>query len=368
MYDSKISRNTGGMIISHIDCSDNLTFKQTVAKELWKTGTPNKYLSHSCAKWVKVKGNDDYRLNYFQIDDLLLPGANNIQTIQFTPWSGEAMDKKLISITKEGVNIRFRFEGTIITSEKVEISQTSASLQLLNTLQLSAQVFPDKAEDKRIVWSSSNEKIASVDVNGLVTAVSPGVATITALAGDGKSEATCEVTVYAEGSTIIEPAQREVHVSWGGTEEPQTWIVRYKKSADEEFETMEVSGETMCILHYLTPDTEYVLQVCALIGNAESGNVVDATFKTEALNGDFHRIRGIRKDWKEGDRFWPVVDNIHKQVLKTVWKLDDDVFSDKEELVLPGGTHRLQVEVTTADGMTETIVRQIKVESKTEEQ
>jgi uncharacterized protein YjdB len=55
-------------------------------------------------------------------------------------------------------------------------------------------ILPANASDKTVVWSSSNAAIASV-LNGQVTGVSGGVATITATTNDGGFMATCQVTV-----------------------------------------------------------------------------------------------------------------------------------------------------------------------------
>ena len=65
-----------------------------------------------------------------------------------------------------------------------------------NTLQLSATVTPDNATNKTIKWASSDSDIATIDSNGLVTAVKPGTATITATTSTGLT-AKCEITVIA---------------------------------------------------------------------------------------------------------------------------------------------------------------------------
>ncbi len=59
-----------------------------------------------------------------------------------------------------------------------------------------ASIAPSNANHQSIYWSSSNTSVATVDMNGTVTAVSPGTATITAMAG--MKTATCEVTVSEE--------------------------------------------------------------------------------------------------------------------------------------------------------------------------
>lgn len=63
---------------------------------------------------------------------------------------------------------------------------------------LSATVAPETATDKSIKFTSNNETIATVTpVQGKVTGVKDGTATITATTANGKT-AVCEVTVTAE--------------------------------------------------------------------------------------------------------------------------------------------------------------------------
>ena len=54
-------------------------------------------------------------------------------------------------------------------------------------------MFPQAAEDRTVVWVSSDEAVATVDDRGLVTAVAEGEAVITAQAGD--QEAVCRIVV-----------------------------------------------------------------------------------------------------------------------------------------------------------------------------
>ena len=59
---------------------------------------------------------------------------------------------------------------------------------------LNATVWPDYATNTSVVWSSSDESIATVDSSGYVTAIGAGEATITVTADDGHTD-TCVVTV-----------------------------------------------------------------------------------------------------------------------------------------------------------------------------
>ena len=76
--------------------------------------------------------------------------------------------------------------------ERVVINQSALTLDEGTTAQLSAQVLP-AACSQRVLWSSGNTAVASVDQNGLVTAIKTGTTVITAEAGGKK--ATCTVTV-----------------------------------------------------------------------------------------------------------------------------------------------------------------------------
>ena len=74
--------------------------------------------------------------------------------------------------------------------ETAEVSQGS-------TTTLTATVAPNDATNKNVTWSSSDETVATVDANGVVTGVSQGTATITVTTEDGSYTATCTVTVTA---------------------------------------------------------------------------------------------------------------------------------------------------------------------------
>ena len=84
---------------------------------------------------------------------------------------------------------------TVITPVTgVTLDKSEAALTKGQTLTLVATVAPAEADNKTIVWSSSNTAAATV-ANGVVTAVASGKATITAKTEDGAFTATCAVTV-----------------------------------------------------------------------------------------------------------------------------------------------------------------------------
>ena len=90
-----------------------------------------------------------------------------------------------------------------VAVSEVTLSRTALTMIVGDTEKLTATVLPEHAGYDGLVWSSNNTSVALVDVEGLVTAVSAGNATITATVG-GK-QATCEVTVadaVPEGLTV----------------------------------------------------------------------------------------------------------------------------------------------------------------------
>ncbi|GHT40261.1 hypothetical protein AGMMS49965_08270 [Bacteroidia bacterium] len=74
----------------------------------------------------------------------------------------------------------------------ISLDKTTLTLDIGEDFTLTATVLPDDATDKTVTWTSSDPGKATV-VDGKVTAVAAGTATITAKAGD--KEATCTVTV-----------------------------------------------------------------------------------------------------------------------------------------------------------------------------
>lgn len=79
---------------------------------------------------------------------------------------------------------------TSITLSKISIELfTGKSMKLIATLS------PSDADNKSVEWTSSDKNVVTVN-DGLVTAVSVGTATVTAIAADGSGvRATCQVTV-----------------------------------------------------------------------------------------------------------------------------------------------------------------------------
>ena len=76
----------------------------------------------------------------------------------------------------------------------VTLDPTSLTLDVNQTAPLTATITPNDATNQNVTWTSDNPSVATVS-GGVVTAVAPGEATITATTQDGGFAATCTVTV-----------------------------------------------------------------------------------------------------------------------------------------------------------------------------
>lgn len=80
--------------------------------------------------------------------------------------------------------------------EQITLNKTEGTLTVGNSVTVTATVTPDNATNTTINWTSSDEKVATVDSNGKVTAVAAGNATITATSeSDGDVSADYALTV-----------------------------------------------------------------------------------------------------------------------------------------------------------------------------
>ena len=90
--------------------------------------------------------------------------------------------------------------GSLATG--ITINPSTLEMNSGTTAQLMATLSPEGAFGS-VTWSSSNESVATVDANGVVTAVAGGTCTITATAGGSLKKATCSVTVKQLVTSIV---------------------------------------------------------------------------------------------------------------------------------------------------------------------
>ena len=75
------------------------------------------------------------------------------------------------------------------------------SIEVGETVTFTVMVTPENATNPNVIWSSSDERVATVSSSGLVTGVKAGTTTITVRTEDGDFTATCVVTVTKDNGS-----------------------------------------------------------------------------------------------------------------------------------------------------------------------
>ena len=106
-----------------------------------------------------------------------------------------------VSYTEEEVTKTTTYDITVsevaVTGITLDKEETTILVGITKTLK--ATIEPANATDKTVIWTSSDENVATVDENGVVTAVAAGTATIMATSNENDEiTASCAVTVVAE--------------------------------------------------------------------------------------------------------------------------------------------------------------------------
>lgn len=96
---------------------------------------------------------------------------------------------------------------TVVTAtvpvKGITLNKTTLSLDEYKSEKLIATVQPEDATNKTVVWSSSDEKVATVDKDGTVKGVYAGTANIIATTESGEYKAICKVSVDADVTSKV---------------------------------------------------------------------------------------------------------------------------------------------------------------------
>ena len=111
--------------------------------------------------------------------------------------------------TMDGGKIDTCNVNVLIPVSEIELNKKSIYLKEGESELLEANVYPSNATNKEIIWSSNNEKIATVDENGEITGRSEGKTVISVITKDGEKIDTCEVEVLPSKATYVSGIIRE---------------------------------------------------------------------------------------------------------------------------------------------------------------
>lgn len=129
---------------------------------------------------------DTSELGTIQVQMTVLDKAMNTSTRDFTIEVLDPNDPHLKEHNDDGT----------VSVTGLTLSATKISLVKGTSMKVEAIVKPAKATNKKVVWKSSNETVATVDnLTGTITAINSGSATITATTEDGNKSSDVRVTV-----------------------------------------------------------------------------------------------------------------------------------------------------------------------------
>lgn len=179
--------------------------------------------------------------------------AINIDESMLSGYDLNKIGKQTVILSFAGFQTQFSIEVKEIPVTGITLNQTELTLGVSESKMLMAALLPANASNKEIIWESSDEKIATVNSDGIVVAKKKGETTITAYSFDKKKSASCKVTVnvpcvkliFGEYNSEMYPLEtQKISVSMQPleTEDGLTWI-----SSNQNIATVDEEGNVTAV-------------------------------------------------------------------------------------------------------------------------
>ena len=219
----------------------------------------------------------------------------------------------ITATTADGISADCVVTVEPIPVESVELDATEATLRVNETVQLLATLLPENATDKSLTWASSDPEVATVDENGLVTAISIGTATITVTPAYGVS-ATCVVTVEAPLATSIALDLTEINAVEGSeiqltatvlpelaSEQELIWSTTNENVATvTETGLVTIVAEGNAEIVVTTTDGSDLSATCQVLGTSNVSEIFltpDATVSIYTMTGTLIKANATKEDF-----------------------------------------------------------------------
>ena len=121
-----------------------------------------------------------------------------VATVENGKVEAKSKGNATITLSYNGSTVECEVRVEDVEIESIVLDQDSAVIKVGKTKKLSASVYPENASANGLMWSSSDESVAIVNSNGIVTAQEPGTANINCKSKNGVI-ASCTVTVRESG-------------------------------------------------------------------------------------------------------------------------------------------------------------------------
>ena len=182
----------GLMTVSAVDAGGNALTIDSITFPADITGAANESGSGQFAFGSDhtLEAGDTIATVTFATDRNTVPGEYTV-SLSGSLYVGADNLQKKFTLTGGSVTVT---QSSAVQVTGVTLDAAAAELAPEETLTLTATVIPENAEDRQVSWRSSDETVATVKA-GVVTALKPGIATITVTTADGGFTAQCVVTV-----------------------------------------------------------------------------------------------------------------------------------------------------------------------------
>ena len=199
---------------------------------------------------------------------------------------------------------------------EIALSETNASLWVDETKTITATALPTTASNTSVEWSSSDDNVATVSSDGVITAKGEGTCIITCTAADGYGiKSTCEITVKQQVTEIV-LSETTVSLCLGDTKtitatatlETASNTDVIWSSSDENVATVSADGivtakgEGTCIITCTAADGYGTVSVCEVTVMQQATSLEDLRFANDKspvynLNGQriskAHALKGV---------------------------------------------------------------------------
>ena len=162
--------------------------------------------------------------------------------------------------------------------ERIDLNIDNTTLQKGERKQLQVTISPEEASDHKVIYSSSNPNVATIDDKGVIHALTSGTTTITAIAQENSVQNSIEINVFSP-VTGISIDQTEIYMPVGDNFKINAYIepedannpnIIYK-SENEDIATIDESGiitavkEGETIISAISEENESIESTCKLI-------------------------------------------------------------------------------------------------------
>lgn len=243
-----------------------------------------------------------------------------------------------------------------ITFDKAELE-----IQVDATRTLKATFTPEKVYDSTLLWSSSDQTVATVSAEGVLKGVGVGTAVITVKAKTGSASATCNVKVVKGMGelTVVEYGQHDALLSWQGSPHTGDWRIDVQNRNSGITESTTQQQQTL-FLDHLNYDTAYDVTVTAILSDGSDGAQNSIEVVTLAKDGRYPKMLGVKGSYAADDDITLRVGNITGTIERVDWTADGAAVT-APHIKLKAGSHTIVATVTTVDGKVQKFIKFITV-------